>query len=87
MPIFASVAMWDNGPEVPNACILSGDFGVRFCATNKVVQFFVYCKKVHLSVTPARIGPVKLRPKNLKKLRKIKAEKLKTKNSELRAEN
>ena len=43
MPIFASVAMWDNGPEVPDACILFGVFGVGWCATNEVVQFFVCC--------------------------------------------
>ena len=28
MPIFGSVATWDTGPEVPDACIL---FGVSWC--------------------------------------------------------
>ena len=28
MPVLASVATWDNGPEVPDACIL---FGVSWC--------------------------------------------------------
>ena len=26
-PIFGSVATWDNGPEVPDACMLLGVFG------------------------------------------------------------
>ena len=49
MPIFGSVATWGSGPELPDACILIGVFGVRFCATNEVVQFFVFVKS-----TPSR---------------------------------
>ena len=44
MPIFGPIATWDNGPEVPDACILSGVLCVCQFTMNEIVQFFVYCR-------------------------------------------